>query len=113
MQKQAAEGDQYCQHMCYDIEQHSKAAKRAQGGIHHRYAGKYAGYLNAQKELGSAANVIDTKTNKAAAQFRGRITKQLKETCGDLEDENEDLHNQVYHSVCIASVCLYKSGVIG
>ena len=78
-QKQFAEGDQYCQHMCDDIEKRGKADKRAQGGIHHRYAGKYDGYLNAQKELGSAAKVIDTKTKKAAAKFRGWTIKQLKE----------------------------------
>ena len=98
--------------MCCDIEKHGHAAKRAQGGIHHRYAGKYAGYLNAQKELGSAAKVIDTKTKKAAAKFKGWTIKQLKEKCLDLEDENEDLNNQVYHSVCIVNVCLSKNGVL-
>ena len=98
--------------MCYDVEKHGKAAKRAQGGIHHRYAGKYAGYLNAQKELGSAAKVIDTETKKAAAKFKGWTIKQLKDKCVDLEDENEDLNNQVYRSACTVSGCLSKSGVL-
>ena len=98
--------------MCDDIQKHGQATKRVQGGIHHRYASKYVGYPNAQKEPGSAAEVIDTKTKKAAAKFRGWTIRQLKEKCGDLKDENEDLHNQVYHSVCIVSVCLSKSGVM-
>ena len=98
--------------MCYDIEKHGQAAKRAQGGIHHRDASKYAGYKNAQKELGSAAKAIDTKIKKAAAKFRVWTIRQLNEKCGDLEDENEDLHNQVYHSVCSVNACVSKSGVL-
>jgi hypothetical protein len=97
--------------MCDDIQKHGQTAKRVQGGIHHRYAGKYAGHLNAQKELGTAAEVIDTKTKKAAAKFKGWTMKELKLKCLDLQNEKEDLHNQVYHSVCIVSVGLSKSGV--
>ena len=98
--------------MCEDIQKTGKPANRLQGGIHHRLAGRYAGYLKPQNEFPSVANVIDTKTKNATAKFRGWTIKELKDKCGDLEDENEDFHNQVYHNVCIVSACLCTSGVL-
>ena len=102
--------------MCEDIQNHGQPANRLHGGVHHRVAGKYVSYINAKQEFGSAvaktknAKVIDTKTKNAT--YRGWTLKELKDKCCELEDENEDLHNQVYHKVCIVSVCLFKSGVM-
>ena len=97
--------------MCEDIQKNGQPANRPQGGVDHRCAGKYVGYIKAKKELGSAvAKVIDTKTKNAT--YRGWTLRELKDKCCELEDENADLHNQVYHNVCIVNVCLCKSGVI-
>ena len=71
--------------MCEDIQNRGQPANRLQGGVHHRFAGKYAGYINAKKEFGSAAaktknaKVTDTKTKNAT--HRGWILKELKDKC--------------------------------
>ena len=107
--------------MCEDIQKNGQPANRPQGGVYHRMAGTYAGYIKAKKECGgnikakkefgsAAAKVIDTKTKNAT--YRGWTLRELKDKCCELEDENADLHNQVYHNVCIVSVCLSKSGVL-
>ena len=86
-------------------------ARAAEGGVYHRFAGKYVGYIKATKEFGSAAaKVIDTKTKNAT--YRGWTLRELKDKCCELEDDNAGLHNQVYHNVCIVNVCLSKSGVL-
>ena len=93
--------------MCADIQIHGQPANRLQGGVHHRFAGKYVGYIKAKKEFGSApAKVIDTKTKNV--KYRGWTLKELKDKCCELEDGNEDLRNKVYHNVFALSmfVCL-------
>ena len=97
--------------MCEDIQKNGQPANRPQGGVYHRVAGKYVGYIKAKQEFGSAAaKVIDTKTKHAT--YRGWILRELKDKCCELEDDNADLHNQVYHNVCIVNVCVSKRGVI-
>ena len=58
----------------------------------------------------AAAKVIDTKTRKTT--YRGWTLTEMNNKCCELEDDNADFHNQVYHNVCIVSVCLSKSGVM-
>ena len=97
--------------MCGDIQKTGQPANKPQGGVYHRFAGKYVGYIKPQKEFGSAAaKVIGSKTKNAT--YRGWTLREPKDKCCELEDENADLHKQVYHNVCIVSVCLSKSGVI-
>ena len=97
--------------MCEDIQKNGQAASRPQGGVYHRVAGKYVGYNKAKKEFGSAAaKVMDTKTKNA--KYKWWNLREMKNKCCELEDDNADLHNQVYRNVCIVSVCLSKSGVI-
>ena len=97
--------------MCEDIQKNGQPANRPQGGVYHRFGGKSVGYIKAKNEFGSAAaKVIDTNTKNAA--YRGWSPRELKDNCCELEDENADLRNQVYHNVCIVSVCLSKSGVM-
>ena len=47
--------------MIKDIEVNGKAAKRARGGIHCKYAGAYVGYL---KSCNEANKVKNTKSKK-------------------------------------------------
>ena len=63
------------------------------------------------KGNGKIINVINTK-NQKTAEMTSWSTKQLKASILDLGMENEDLKEQVYHSVCIVSVCLSKIGVV-
>ena len=47
----ADEGDEWAQKMVKDIEMHGKQANRPQGGMHHKCAGNYAGYVKAKLEF--------------------------------------------------------------
>ena len=73
---------------------------------------EFEGKIKSKKEFGSAAaKVIDTKTKNAT--YNGWSLREMKNKCCELEDDNADLHNQVYRNVCIVNVCVSKNGVLG
>ena len=47
----ADDGDEWAQEMVKDIEMNGKQANRPQGGMHHKRAGQYAGYVKAFLEF--------------------------------------------------------------
>ena len=110
-------GDVSCQRIISDLQKNGQAAKRAKGGIHTKYAGTYAvaaAKVKTRKDKATAAaSRVKVGSNKHKAKpCSGWTITQLKAKVFDLEEENKDLKSQVYHNVCIVSVCLSNIGVV-